>query len=112
MAAEKAEREVKERKRKLKQDKKEAQIAAGTYMTKAEKEKARKIQARLENMKAAGIQIPSVGSAANPSLKQSDIFKKRQPPSTTTIITPNLQPIQLRKMERRTQMRMMMTKRK
>lgn len=45
----------KERKKKAKQDKIDAQKAAGTYMTKAEKEKAKKAQARLEAMKAAGM---------------------------------------------------------
>lgn len=45
----------KERKRKLKQDKVDAQKAAGTYMTKAEKEKAQKTAARLEALKAAGM---------------------------------------------------------
>jgi len=45
----------KERKRKLKADKVEAQKAAGTYMTKAEKEKAAKTAARLEALKAAGM---------------------------------------------------------
>lgn len=42
-------------KRKAKQEKIEAQKAAGTYMTKAQKEKAQKNQARIEAMRAAGM---------------------------------------------------------
>ena len=53
-------------------------ILLGTYLTKAEKEKAKKIQARLESMKAAGMQIPSADSttAAAAPVKASDLFKK------------------------------------
>lgn len=80
IAAEEKEREEeKERRRKAKQDKKEAQVAAGTYMTKAEKEKAKKQQARLDAMKAAGMQIPTVGGDASvpaAAVKASDIYKK------------------------------------
>jgi hypothetical protein len=77
-AEEKAKEEEKERKRKAKSDKKEAQIAAGTFMTKAEKEKAKKIQARLDSMKAAGIQLPTAPSSgeAPAVVKPSDLFKK------------------------------------
>eukprot|EP00602_Paraphysomonas_sp_CaronLab_P002188 CAMPEP_0185029832 /NCGR_PEP_ID=MMETSP1103-20130426/16392_1 /TAXON_ID=36769 /ORGANISM="Paraphysomonas bandaiensis, Strain Caron Lab Isolate" /LENGTH=915 /DNA_ID=CAMNT_0027564727 /DNA_START=33 /DNA_END=2780 /DNA_ORIENTATION=- len=57
-AERKAAEELKEKKRKAKQEKKEAQIAAGTYMTKSEKEKAKKAQARLEAMRAAGMLVP------------------------------------------------------
>jgi translation initiation factor 5B len=78
-AEERAAEEEKERRRKAKLDKKEAQIAAGTFMTKAEKEKAKKLQARLEAMKAAGIQLPVSAtdpSAAAAPVKASDMYKK------------------------------------
>lgn len=77
-AEEKAEAEEKERRRKAKQDKKEAQVAAGTYMTKAEKEKAKKQQARLDALKAAGMTVPSATAdpAAAANVKASDLYKK------------------------------------
>lgn len=80
-AEEKAEAEEKERKRKAKQEKKEAQVAAGTYMTKAEKEKAKKLQARLDSMKAAGIQLPTstADPAAAANVKATDLYKKTAP---------------------------------
>lgn len=55
--------EIKEKKRKAKQDKIDAQKAAGTYMTKSEKEKQKKAAARIEAMKAAGM-IPVVTTEA------------------------------------------------
>lgn len=58
-AERKAIEEEKERKRKAKADKVAAQKAAGTYMTKAEKERAKKAQARLESLKAAGLVPPT-----------------------------------------------------
>jgi len=62
-AAEEAERqrieEEKERKRKKKQEKIERQKREGTYMTKAQKQKAALAQKRLEAMKAAGMVIGS-----------------------------------------------------
>lgn len=77
-AEEKAKEDERERRRKAKLDKKEAQIAAGTFMTKAEKEKAKKQQARLDAMKAAGMQIPA--STADPvaaaTVKATDLYKK------------------------------------
>ena len=53
-------------------------MAAGTYMTKAEKEKAKKQQARLDAMKAAGMQIPAAATdpAAAAKVKATDIYKK------------------------------------
>ena len=63
-AEQKAIEEEKERKRKQKQDKVDAQKAAGTYMTKAEKEKAKKAQARLESMKKAGLISVDPGTGA------------------------------------------------
>lgn len=64
-AEERAIEEEKERKRKQKQDKVDAQKAAGTYMTKAEKEKAKKAQAKLESLKKAG--LVSGGGASKPA---------------------------------------------
>lgn len=62
-AREKAIEEEKEKKRKAKQDKVDAQKAAGTYMTKAEKEKAKKQKERLEAMKLSGtLLIPGTDS--------------------------------------------------
>jgi translation initiation factor 5B len=46
--------EEKDRKKKAKQEKVDAQKAAGTYKTKAEKERLRKAQERLDALKAAG----------------------------------------------------------
>lgn len=64
-AEEKAIEDEKERKRKAKQDKLTAQKQAGTYMTKAEKEKAKKSQARLDQMKASGLldNVSAISSA-------------------------------------------------
>ena len=79
IAAEEKEREdEKERRRKAKQEKKDAQVAAGTYMTKAEKENAKKQHARLDAMKAAGMQIPAAATdpAAAAKVKATDIYKK------------------------------------
>ena len=61
-------------------------------MTPAEKEKAKKLQARLDAMKAAGIQLPSgaggategaaaVGTTAAP-VRQSDLYKKNNKPKS------------------------------
>jgi translation initiation factor 5B len=77
-AEEKAAADERERRRKAKLDKKEAQVAAGTFMTKAEKEKAKKQQARLDALKAAGMQIPSPAAdpAAAATVKASDLYKK------------------------------------
>lgn len=69
--------EEKERKRKAKQDKIEAQKAAGTYMTKSEKEKARKAQLRLESMKAAGMVVPEKTDASVPKSGASMYAKKK-----------------------------------
>lgn len=52
---ERKEEEEKERKRKAKQDKLEAQKKAGTYKTKGEKERDKKNQLRLEQMKKLGM---------------------------------------------------------
>lgn len=61
--------EEKERKRKAKEDKTNAQKAAGTYMTKAQKEAAKKQQARLEALKASGVELPVKGeTTTKPSM--------------------------------------------
>jgi translation initiation factor 5B len=67
--------ELRNKKRKAKQDKVMAKKEAGTYMTKAEKEKQKKAAAKLEAMRASGlIVVPGVvEAAANPS----DLFKKK-----------------------------------
>jgi len=75
-AEEKAAEEEKERRRKAKLEKKEAQVAAGTFMTKAEKEKQKKLQARLESLKAAGVALPSADAAPAAPVKASDLYKK------------------------------------
>ena len=81
----KAIEDEKERKRKAKADKMESQKAAGTYMTKAEKEKAKKIQERLETMKAAGM-LPGAlaglqegGSSGIEAGKASSLYGKKKP---------------------------------
>lgn len=65
-AAEEAERkrieEEKERKKKKKQEKIERQKREGTYMTKAQKQKAALAQQRLEAMKAAGMVVGGVSA--------------------------------------------------
>ncbi len=76
----------KERKRKLKADKIEAQKLAGTYMTKAEKEKEKKRIAKLESMRAAGL-IPSDdkgGDGEENKVKQSQTYAKKKPNKATT----------------------------
>jgi translation initiation factor 5B len=60
-AERKALEEAREIKRKARHEKVEAQKLAGTYMTKAEKEKAKKTQARLDAMRAAGmLNVPAL----------------------------------------------------
>lgn len=88
-AKEEAERKAiedeKERKRKAKQDKMDNQKAAGTYMTKAEKEKAKKLQERLESMKLAGMlpgaltQPEGTSTVAVESGKASALYGKKKP---------------------------------
>jgi translation initiation factor 5B len=75
-AERKAIEEEKERKRKQRQDKIEAQKAAGTYMTKAEKEKAKRAQERLEMMQKAGMITLAPGGAAKPIVKPTEKEKK------------------------------------
>jgi translation initiation factor 5B len=71
-AERRAKEEEKERRRKAKQDKVEAQKAAGTYMTKAEKERLKKAQARLETLKAAGmVNLPVGAVAPTPATEES-----------------------------------------
>lgn len=84
----KAIEDEKERKRKAKQDKMDSQKAAGTYMTKAEKEKARKLQERLDSMKAAGmlpgaVSSTGVANAASESGKASSLYSKKKPSSNS-----------------------------
>eukprot|EP00981_Chlorochromonas_danica_P008931 scaffold2352_cov153-Ochromonas_danica.AAC.12 len=74
--------EEKERRRKAKADKVAAQKAAGTYMTKAEKERAKKTAARLEALKASGlVQVPTTGGAAEQSkvTSQAALYASRKP---------------------------------
>ena len=72
--------EEKERKRKAKQDKVEKQKSDGTYMTKAEKEKAKKQQARLDMLKASGmVAMPSAHSDSGASTSSSIYAKKKSP---------------------------------
>jgi translation initiation factor 5B len=92
-AKEEAERKAiedeKERKRKAKQDKMDSQKAAGTYMTKAEKEKAKKLQERLESMKLAGMlpgaltQPDGSSTVAVESGKASALYGKKKPSANT-----------------------------
>lgn len=92
-AKEEAERKAiedeKERKRKAKQDKMDNQKAAGTYMTKAEKEKAKKLQERLESMKLAGMlpgaltQPDGSSTVAVESGKASALYGKKKPSANT-----------------------------
>ena len=63
----------------------ESQKAAGTYMTKAEKEKAKKIQERLETMKAAGM-LPGALAGLQDGVstgiqtgKASSLYGKKKP---------------------------------
>lgn len=63
----------------------ESQKAAGTYMTKAEKEKAKKLQDRLESMKIAGIlpgALASLQDGSNTGIeagKASSLYGKKKP---------------------------------
>jgi len=75
--------EEKERKKKKQADKIAAQKADGTYKTKAQKEKEKKQNARLQAMRAAGIEVPDKSAIGKPKEKFSMIDeqnnnKKRQ----------------------------------
>jgi translation initiation factor 5B len=78
--------EEKERKERLRKEKIEAQKAAGTYMTKTEKEKLRKQQEKLEAMKKAGmINVSAIDSAVSsgPAVTGAALYrnnKKKQQP--------------------------------
>ncbi len=73
--------EEKERRRKQKQDKVSAQKAAGTYMTKAEKERARKAQARLESLVASGMAPVTLSTPAGEDKSAgSSLFKPQKKP--------------------------------
>mmetsp|Transcript_21307 Transcript_21307/g.31818 ORF Transcript_21307/g.31818 Transcript_21307/m.31818 type:complete len:964 (-) Transcript_21307:105-2996(-) len=85
-AAEEAERkrveEEKERKKQKQREKIEQQKRDGTYMTKAQKAKAKQAALRLEAMKAAGM-VPGEktkddGPTSKPSYKEKKISKKKQ----------------------------------
>ncbi len=73
--------EEKERKRKIKADKIEAQKAAGTYLTKAEKEKQKKLAMKLEAMKMAGLVSTSTGSSQSTGEATSTkiVYSKKKP---------------------------------
>jgi len=95
-AERKAAEELKEKKRKAKQDKIEAQKLAGTYMTKAEKEKAKKNQARIEAMRAAGmINVPSstdTNEKDAPKKGSAAMFSRKKKPGShaTNNSTPSI----------------------
>ena len=83
LAKEEAERKAiadeKDRKAKAKLAKVEAQKAAGTYLTKSEKEKQKKLQMKLEQMKAAGL-VPVVNSSSSTTsgnVLPSELYKKK-----------------------------------
>jgi translation initiation factor aIF-2/yIF-2 len=65
LAEAKAIEDEKEKKRKVKQDKVQAQKDSGTYKTKSEKEKIKKTQERLENMKKSGFVFSDAGIVMN-----------------------------------------------
>lgn len=71
---------IREKNRIKKAEKIEKQKAAGTYMTKAEKEKAKKAQARVEAMKSAGmLNVEGESSAASAAPKSSAaMFSKKK----------------------------------
>jgi translation initiation factor 5B len=91
---------IREKNRLKKAEKIEKQKAAGTYMTKAEKEKAKKAQARVEAMKEAGmldVEGESAAAAATTAPKSSAaMFSKKKnkknqasPRATSTpVVTP------------------------
>lgn len=70
--------EEKERKKEIKRKKKEDQIKAGTYMTKAQKEKKKLEEARLEAMRAAGM-LPTRDQEGEQKKKRPVYGKKKKP---------------------------------
>ena len=91
-AKEEAERKAiedeKERKRLAKQKKIEEQKAAGTYMTKAEKEKARKAEARRRELEALGLVQPAAKGERGkpiyvPKVEPVKVEKKAEPIEVT-----------------------------
>ncbi|ETV80280.1 translation initiation factor aIF-2 [Aphanomyces astaci] len=81
--------ELAERKRQAKQAKVEAQKAEGTYMTKAQKEKARRAQAALEAMKAQGLVVVAAEGTLKPKVtydnkKKAKAVKDGEDASATT----------------------------
>jgi murein L,D-transpeptidase YcbB/YkuD len=80
-AERKAIEDEKERKRKEKAKKIEQQKAAGTYMTKAEKERHKKAVARLESMKAAGM-VPTTSTLHGNNNDKEKNLEKRLPSET------------------------------
>lgn len=81
-AAEEVERkrieEEKEQKKKKQKEKIEQQKRDGTYMTKAQKAKAKQTAMRLEAMKAAGMVPGGNMKTENPAYKEKKISKKKQ----------------------------------
>ena len=74
---------IREKNRQKKADKIERQKAAGTYMTKAEKEKAKKAQARLESMKAAGmLNVEGDSTTSSTSKLSAAKFAKKKKKNT------------------------------
>jgi hypothetical protein len=90
-AERKAIEEEKERKRKAKHDKVEAQRAAGTYMTKAEKEKFKKAQARLESMKQFGmVKIPGLNNETEKNVSSKQTKEVDQIEAFKTLVESNV----------------------
>ena len=67
----------KERKRKAKHDKIQAQKDSGKYKTKSEKEKIKKIQERLENMKKTGFVFTDEGIIINTTICSQNITNSK-----------------------------------
>lgn len=80
-AERKALEEEQARRAQARKEKKEAEKAAGTYMTKGEKEKARLLAEKLEAMKAAGMVVGTggAGSNAGTGAGAASMYKKKKP---------------------------------
>eukprot|EP01040_Poterioochromonas_malhamensis_P011659 gene11659-12722_t len=77
--------EEKDRKKKAKQDKIDRQKAEGTYKTKAEKERLRKAQERLEALKlSTAIVLPTEGKEGAPAASGAALYGRRKPKKPST----------------------------
>jgi translation initiation factor 5B len=92
-AEEKRVEEEREKKRKAKADKVDAQKAAGTFMTKAEKEKERKRVARLE---ALGLD-PNAPASSDAAAAPKVVYAKKKPTKATTPTADAAKPIEKEK---------------